>query len=209
MPTFTLLVPSKTTLLNDWKHPCYFILLWATKALLASSPAFAIDPSEYLLDALKQEKNDPTAAEELLLKIESRDPDFKQSVEELIKIYYRKSEWPSFFAYAQYYRKRYSPKERNQTQLLELLALLRHCQNEILFQLVTAYKMEIPKYTEQLDQMMALSRTRFRSKQAAPGDLKSLESHLGGVSLWPLAASEMTRVDPRKLKVRVENLCTH
>ncbi len=150
----------------------------------------------------------PQEARRKLETLSVADPQFQYSIEELMKLTYRLHDWPSFFAYAQFYRKYWKSSERSEVQLLEPLALLRHCQNDLLHSLSEELKAGDPKLTDALAQMEHLSRTTFKEK-ASPSKAKSgFTKHLEGTSLWKLNSSAIEKTHPRKIKIRVENKCS-
>ncbi|MDB5039052.1 MAG: hypothetical protein JWQ35_2580 [Bacteriovoracaceae bacterium] len=175
---------------------------------LICNPEFIFASTNLIEEALSLESKNPEAAENLFLKIERTDPQFKIVVEELQKIFYREGNWPRFFGYAQYYRKRWPIAERNQTQFLEVIALLRHCQNELVSRFVDAYKKELPRYADKLNQIKSLSNTRFKGKGASEKSVKSIQNHFEGQSLWPLPSDKIAEVNPKNLRIAVENQCS-
>jgi len=129
-------------------------------------------------------------------------------IEHELRSTYQSQDWPRFFSFAQYYRQTFSASERSQIELLEPLALLRHCQVEILKKLLETLKQTRPSYAA-LDQMSALSRTRFKGKKASERDLLSspLKSHFEGKSLKKISQNQIGKFDPYRMRIKVENLC--
>ncbi len=130
------------------------------------------------------------------------------AVEELLKVFYSNENWPQFFAYAQYYRNKWPVKERKQTQLLELLALLRHCQNENLQKLIHYYRTQTPENSETLLHIETLARTKFKKKADTQNQISPLSSHIKGEALWRISPENIELRDPQKLRIKVENKCS-
>lgn len=162
---------------------------------------------EQALRLLSDDAKDFESARALLEEIPTSDPHFKIAVEELMKIYYRDQNWPKFFSYAQYYRIRWKAYERSEVQLLEVLALLRHCQNENLERLLSEFRNQLQPVPAELDQIQALAETRFRAKAASQKPKPKLKVHMSGSSLWKMGSKKIGEVHPSKLQIRVENRC--
>jgi len=141
-----------------------------------------------------------------------KDPHFKWAVEELMKESYRAADWAHFFSLARFYRMKFSNEEKSEVQLLEALALLRHCQSAPLNELLTQLQNQRAKtnsYSETLKQLKALSETRFKGKQAPDqqADLKPIQAHFLGTSFRRSSLAQFLNSDPRKSIIRVRNLC--
>ena len=141
--------------------------------------------------------------------VEVNSPDHKTAIEELLKIYYQDSRWEKFFAYALYYRTAFESQERSDVQLLEMLALLRHCQNQPLERLAAGLRSDRPGLSSTIDQILSLSRTRFQGKGAKQTKVTTspLLAHFEGRSFTKVQKANLRNLSPRKLIVRVENLC--
>jgi hypothetical protein len=139
--------------------------------------------------------------------IPETNPQFKFAIEELLKINYRSSDWPSFFSYAQYYRKHFKENELSDVQLLEALALLRHCQDEPLAAIL-AHLRSKKKFLSELDQIEALSKTHFQGKKSSSQSLRPLSAHVEGKSLWKTDHKKVGKFHPSLMKIKVENLCS-
>ena len=124
-----------------------------------------------------------------------------------MKNFYRAQDWPSFFSFAQYYRKHWPENELADVQLLELLALLRHCQNDILQVFIDHLRVSQKKYRAELDQIEALSKTQFNGKSTEAKDLQPFKSHLDGKDLWKIKSDQVGKYHPSLLKIEVKNLC--
>ncbi|PIR23788.1 MAG: hypothetical protein COV44_01165 [Deltaproteobacteria bacterium CG11_big_fil_rev_8_21_14_0_20_45_16] len=133
---------------------------------------------------------------------EESDVNFMVAAEELMKITYAEQDWRSFFAYAQYYRIK---GIQSDTYILELLALLRHCQNAILEELIATYRKtkDRPEYA----QILALSRTVFKDKKGGTQPSYELKSRAQGDALWKLNSEWIGKHHPSKIKIKVKNLC--
>lgn len=143
-----------------------------------------------------------------LEKIPSEDPLFKTVVEELLKVFYASEEWNRFFAYARYYREKWKASERSETQLLEGLALLRHCQNEQLFRWIAFQKSQSPAHIDRLNQMEALAHTTFAGKSAQPAQTHETTLHFEGKTLWKSDHSHTKEIHPKNVRIHVESLCS-
>ncbi|MBN8556016.1 MAG: hypothetical protein J0L93_11265 [Deltaproteobacteria bacterium] len=131
----------------------------------------------------------------------------KPEVEEQLKNFYRAQDWPSFFSFAQFYRKHWSEKELGDVQLLELLALLRHCQNDVLQVFIDHLRSSQKKYHAELDQIEALSKTQFNGKSGSDNSLQPLNAHLRGKDLWKTDHDKVGKYPPSSIKIKVKNLC--
>ncbi len=154
--------------------------------------------------------HEPSSAEALayysLLPLDS--PNLKTGIEELMKIHYRDQNWDRFFAYAQYYRLRYSPRERTEVQLLEPLALLRHCQTRALPNVLAQIKADKPELRSHIERIQALAETRFKGKKANTVKHESpLAAHFEGQFLRKASHDKILKANPHKLRIHVENQC--
>lgn len=133
----------------------------------------------------------------------------KVETENLMKTYYRNQEWSRFFAYAQFYRNRWKASEKSEVQLLEALALLRHCQNSTLEKLLVFLRKEMPLHRETLNQIAALSRTRFKGKKVSENksEQSPLVAHFSGTAMTKISHERMNLEDPQNIRLKVENLC--
>lgn len=146
-----------------------------------------------------------------LAALSSQDSNYRLSIEELMKFHYARAEWSKFFAYAQYYRKNFSPDSQSRVALLEPLALLRHCQYEILMPLVSSMRKKHPRWSQELDQVMALANTRFDGKATSSPEGGALKLHAEGRTLWKTDADIIDRkrdkIHPRHISIKVANKC--
>lgn len=182
---------------------------WVTWILLISSPAFTFASTDPILEAQKFVEHSPALAIHWYSQIAPSDSRFKLAVEELMKLHYRESDWPRFFGYAHYYRKHWSIRERTKVQLLEALALLRHCQNEILERLSDEFQNNYPAWKEDLKQIRALSKTRFKEKPAAPNEVRAFQKHwTTGASLWSSDSKIIEKTNPSLIRIGVTNRCS-
>lgn len=172
-------------------------------------PVLATHSSDALKRAFKLEEKNPLEAQNLLETLKPEDSLFQPAVEEILKTSYRLNDWPRFFAYAQYYRNKWPVAKRAHVQFLEILALLRHCQNDLVFELTQFYRKNLPHEKELMDQMEALTRTRFQGKKTEGNSLSNFQMHLEGTVLKKTKNSDILRHSPRQLKIKVENLCSH
>lgn len=143
------------------------------------------------------------------LEISKTSEHFKFAIEELMKISYANSEWSKFFGYAYFYRRSFAAQERSDVQLLEALALLRHCQNEKLDLLMAELHRDAPHSKNELEQIRALSRTQFKSKIASASSRPShpLSLHLQGKELRKIESRNLLQTNPHRLRIPMENLC--
>jgi len=159
--------------------------------------------------ALSLRKTKPKVFQETLEALPSSSPYYQIVVEELMKFFYQKQDWPSFFSYAEYYRKSWPFFERSDVYMLELLALLRHCQNDILFELIHEYRHKLKKIPPELDQMEALAKTKFKGKASKEKKNLALKERLSANSLWKTNSSLVGKVNPSQLQIRLENKCAN
>lgn len=159
------------------------------------------------LEAIETPQDQIRFAEKSFEQIKAQDPQFKIAVEELLKITYSKKEWPKFFSYAQYYRKRWPPEDLNEVYQLELLALLRHCQNQTLEQLIESYTQALGSRPAVFSQILALSKTRFSGKPTATESGYNIKSHASGSALWKSDKKWIGKTHPSNLRVKVKNIC--
>jgi len=172
------------------------------------TPTNALRAPDLFEQALLQEESTPRASEEIFLEVPIESSRFKIASEELLKIYYRSEDWPRFFSFAQDYRRRWPLRDRRDIQTLEVLALLRHCQNEVVEELTSYYKKSKPSLRTMMTQIDALSKTHFRGKgSAAPQKIQPLAMHLSGRTLWRAPTLSPKNLHPKMLRVKVENLC--
>lgn len=148
-------------------------------------------------------------AKTFYLQIFKDSADYRTAVEELMKIFYEDQDWPRFFAYARAYRLRFDSSERSETELLEALALLRHCQAAPLKDLIAQLREEKKESSSTLDRIESLAETRFRGKSASEAKLieSPLLAHFKGKAFRKLKSDQTSKFDPAKMRVKVENLC--
>ena len=133
-------------------------------------------------------------------------PHFQWSIEELLKLHYREQNWPSFFAYAQYYRAAFSDSVRTRIQLLEGLALLRHCQNETLERLMREWKGQ-SWFSEGIQKhLSALSKTSFKGKEAEAAPQKT-SLYWKGAALKASPRQDLLKGHPKNFYLKVSNQC--
>jgi len=188
------------------KTPAFLFLFLATAVVCFCKPDFTW-ASTNIEKALKLGGHQPEKALKIFESIKPSDPHYKVAIEELLKIHYRAENWPSFFAHAQYYRKRWSRQDLADVFLLEILALLRHCQNEVVFSLTDAFRKSHPHLSPTFDQMNALARTRFKGKASKTSAPHGLIDYMRGKTRWPLKHSKIDRFKLKELRVKVENQC--
>jgi len=123
-----------------------------------------------------------------------------------MKVRYVEKNWPSFFAYAQYYRSQFSSAGLSKVSMLLGLALLRHCQNDLLGSLLLEWKGQA-WFSEGVEkQLVALSRTRFKGKEAPSASAEG-KLYWKGASLKKSHARELNKGHPRNFYLKVENQC--
>jgi hypothetical protein len=123
-----------------------------------------------------------------------------------MKLHYKDQNWPSFFSYAQYYRSNFSSSGLSKVSMLEGLALLRHCQNNLLEQLLLEWKGQAWLSESLEKQLGSLSRTRFKGKEArATSDEGSL--YWKGASLKKSNTRELSKSHPKNFYLKVESQC--
>lgn len=203
-------------LTNEHASSVTGVLAWAFLVIVAGAflePAYTQDLNSDSAGVLKKALllTDKKPHEALkVLQSDQLKADLKYyqiSVEEIIKLYYQAENWPRFFAYVQFYRKAFSKKQNPKIQVLELLALLRHCRADLLGAMISYYKKHSPPLSYALDQIEALSKTRFKGKKANQESESKIALHLSGESLWKIDHKLFKNKDPSKLKVYVENKC--
>jgi hypothetical protein len=134
------------------------------------------------------------------------DPQFRWAVEELMKLHYKDQNWPSFFSYAQYYRSSFSSSGLSKVSILEGLALLRHCQNHLLEQLLLEWRGQA-WFSESLQkQLGSLSRTRFKGKEARKASDKG-SLYWRGASLKRSNTRELNKSHPKNFYLKLESQC--
>jgi hypothetical protein len=158
-------------------------------------------------DSLLASKSSELPSRHYLEKLQTDQKAFKNSVEELLKITYAEKDWSSFFSYAQYYRVHWPAAQRSDVFLLELLALLRHCQNELLTELIEDYRRKLTRIPPELSQLEALSKTHFKGKASEQQTAHGLSQHFKGHSLWKADQDLVGQVHPSRIKIRLENRC--
>lgn len=127
-------------------------------------------------------------------------------LEEQMKLAYRLSDWPRFFALAHFLRMNWPAEyQQHRMNLLEALALLRHCQSQ---KLETLAANAPQSQNTSFEQILALSKTHFSAKTATTQETHKIRSHLEGKSLWPTSSKNVKNIDPRRVRIFVENLCT-
>ena len=136
-----------------------------------------------------------------------QNPNQKSEIEKSIHESYVNKDWDRFFALSQIYRASWDSKERNHLELLEGLALLKHCQFEILDSLLNDWKKEKPEWKSQLRTLLSLRNTNIQYIKEAK-DSQNMDSYLKGITAWNLKNAPQLKVaDAASLRVKVENRC--
>lgn len=120
---------------------------------------------------------------------------------------YEAGRWEKFFAYALVYRESVPPHSRKDIQLLEPLALLRHCQTSLVEKAVNNIRKHSPQHESTLQQILALSKTKFKGKATENHSSSPLLAHFEGRQLRKTKPKALNTINPEKMIVRVENLC--
>ena len=157
-------------------------------------------------EGLKLSPSEPERAKKFFDSVSKDSLHFQDALTENLKILYRLEDWPSFFSYAQYFRNQFSEHKRD-VLALELLALLRHCQNEPLYRLIEEFRNEKTLPIEVLDNIEALSRTHFKGKRTPSKNYRPWLARWSGETLWKSSRKMLLNHHPRQFKIRVENLC--
>lgn len=131
----------------------------------------------------------------------------KEDLERLLQITYSLQEWPSFFGLAQYYRTHFEAQDWQIVYQLELLALLRHCQNKILFRLCEDLKRLRPQDENQISAIQNLAQLSFKEKSEIQGSPMKVGLWSGAKNLWPLDQSIEKLSSPLNLRIFVESKC--
>lgn len=175
-------------------------------ALTYSPASFSNSKLDKALSLIQ--RSELTEALQILENFPTSDPQFQIVVEEILKLSYRNQDWLRFFSYARYYRKNFEiePKE-NRIYLLEPLALLRHCQNEWLENWISAFEASHNERPVELDQMKALSRTRFAGKSSSKDSHAAWKNRLKTHGWWKVKDLEKKQIHPKLMKVQVKNEC--
>ncbi|MGA0164559.1 MAG: hypothetical protein ACO3LE_10015 [Bdellovibrionota bacterium] len=139
--------------------------------------------------------------------VSQEDPDFQLVVQELMKLFYREQNWPKFFAFSQYHRVRWGKTNPSEIQLLEALALLRHCQNTLLQALIEELEASPNSFQAELDQIKSLSRVSFEKPRGSKKMPSNIANHFSGTSTWPTKKQALTKAHPAQLRVEVKGLC--
>ncbi len=187
-------------------------LFFFSPLCLIASKATSVEPKQDPIEtALSLMGSDLSRAVQLLESISPKHPHFRLSVQELMKIFYQQQQWDRFFAYAQYHRVRWSHERASKIQLLEALALLRHCQNDLLKGLITELENRDDSselgFQDDLDQIRILARIDFEKKLTRREVKTPIHDYFKGQRLWKLNSPEVQRMKVSKLRLKVENLC--
>ncbi len=161
---------------------------------------------------LQLAETDADKALEFFREIPQSSDRFRIATEESMKILYRTEHWPEFFAYAQYYRRRWPTTAKGEgMDVLELLGLLRHCQTLPLHALLSEYRARWPKSKLPiLDQITSLSELHFKGKAGdKTKELKPFQDHLEARVLWKGKEEWYTKAHPKQLRVKVANECSN
>jgi hypothetical protein len=183
--------------------------------LLSANAALASDPTEgaaaSAARALQQNQFEPGLA--LLKKISAPSKFQNWAITEAAKVYYRQQQWPSFFGLASFARQHFLHSSAlDEIRLLEILALLRHCQNEAAIEQVRlGLGQSTPgarKSFEMLASLLEVAPTApDEEKIAQTADRAAGDSFFRGKHLWPVPVAAAHNLDPWKLKRKVETRC--
>lgn len=177
--------------------------------LLLTGLAVASEPPAIFED-LKKEKYETAVPDLQAMKKDSKD--YLWSLSESAKVYYKTSRWSEFFGVAYYSRKALPPSvATDHIRLLEVLALLRHCQSEQAKQVMTfrPYPTDaaLRKHYLVLAELLQIP-PELAGKNAQPGDNTAKKKGLFSDSnMWPVQQLQMEKLDPHRLRRKVEALC--
>jgi len=90
---------------------------------------------------------------------------------------------------------------------LESLGLLRHCQNDILLELILRHKDSFPRYKASFEQLQKLAQVQFKNKKIETASINSFSKHLKGKSLWRVKRDQLLKSHPSALKIKLQNRC--
>lgn len=123
---------------------------------------------------------------------------------------YEAQDWDHFFALAQIYRTRWPAHERMGVELLEGLALLKHCQFDIVHELIQNWKREKPRWKSQIATIEALAYSKIDYDLSASKTAQNfLWEYFNGKSKWKsTSAPNLIEANPHSLRVQVQNRCS-
>lgn len=152
---------------------------------------------------------DPKLAMEKLATIPHESPEFTWAMLEGARLQYREKKWQEFFGIASFGRMQETVDlNLEKLRLLEILALLRHCQFELAKPLVVdAIPRASKKNRDQflvLADLLDVAPTSWETKAAASG---KLDGRKKAERLWPIAKDALKSLSPFKMRRKIEPLC--
>lgn len=182
-------------------------ILLGAHAIADESPAVVAERASVLIS---QNRGD-----EALLALEKIPADAEAqpwAIGEATKQLYRKQHWSRFFGLASFTRMHYPLSEtRDEIQLLEILALLRHCQKDHAVNLVRQGLSESssaakPRY-EMLASLLEVAATAPDEELTKENSQNSDRKVFRSKNLWPIPAKSAQNLDPWKMARKVEPQC--
>ncbi len=146
-----------------------------------------------------------------LQSIHKDSPNFVWSVQEIAKSFYKLERWSEFFGVAYFSRKALPvSRETEKIRLLEILALLRHCQPEQAKEVFTlrpySQDQDLKKHFEVIGELLQIPASM--SLNIRPEDqTKKGKGAFPAANLWPVSQIPLQKLEPYKLRRKVKALC--
>ncbi len=184
------------------------------KALLLILFGFEIAASQAASVPAKQtfEKLNAGQSESALTELQTLgkgDEQFSWGLQEIARVYYKENRWQEFFGLAYYSRKALPPGslEAERIRLMEVLALLRHCQNaqakEVMMLRPYPQDKALKKHFLVLAELLQIPATL----QGPTDKSKKGKGVFSNANLWPVADLSLEKVGPYRLRRTVEPKC--
>lgn len=139
------------------------------------------------------------------------------ALHEAMKVLYGQQRWTQFFGLASFAREHYPISDmRDEMQLLEILALLRHCQKDPAVDLVRRGLTEsLPASRSRYETLASLLEVAPVSPdEAPPENTKPLEAEKAaekqvfkGRNVWRIPVKSVQKLNPWKMQRKVEPKC--
>lgn len=138
-----------------------------------------------------------------------KDEQFSWGLQEIARVYYKENRWQEFFGIAYYSRKALpaASLEGERIRLMEVLALLRHCQNDQATEVMKLrpYSQDpaLRKHFLVLAELLQIPAT---VKGPSDGS-KKMKGLFPNANLWPVADLSLEKIGPYRLRRTVEPKC--
>lgn len=180
----------------------FLILLGLTNVGQATSL-----PAKETLEKLNQ--GDTKTALSEIQTLGKGDGQFSWGLQEMARVYYKENRWQEFFGLAYYSRKALPPAslEAERIRLMEVLALLRHCQNE---QAIEVMKLRSYPEDKALKKhfLVIAELLQIPAMAKGPNDAsKKSKGVFSNANLWPVADLSLEKIGPYRLRRTVEPKC--